>query len=213
MLSDLRRHGRFLVSFALGLLTALALYRMQALDRLLIFSVVFGLSYLILTVHLARGMDVETLRRRADLDDEGMIVIVPIVVGSVAISLIAILLTIRDPHSGFWLRPALALVSVPLGWVMIHTVMAFHYASLWYARGPDGREMRNLGFPGLAEDQDAQIWDFLYFSFTLGLAAQTADVTVLTTHARRITLIHSVFSFYYNAVLVALAVNAAASLG
>ena len=213
MLHDLRRHLRFLLSFALGLAVGLGAWRMQALDRLLLFSVTFCLCYLLLSGLLVRRMTVEIMRGHADRDDEGMSVIVPIAFGSVAISLVAILLTIRDPHSGFWLRPAFALASVPLGWAMIHTVMAFHYASLWYARRPDGREKRNLGFPGLPEGQDATIWDFLYYSFTLGMAAQTADVTALDSQARRITLLHSAFSFYYNTVLLALALNAALALG
>ncbi|ABL71725.1 DUF1345 domain-containing protein [Paracoccus denitrificans] len=213
MLQDLRRHLRFLLSFALGLAAGLALYRMQLVDRLLIFSVLFCAGYLVLTGLLMRGISAQILRGQADRDDEGMILIVPLAVGAVAISLAAILLTIRDPHAGIALRPVLALASVPLGWVMIHTVMAFHYASLWYARGPDGTEARGLGFPGLADGEDAGIWDFLYYSFTLGMAAQTADVTALTTRMRRVTLFHSAFAFFYNTVLLALAVNAAVSLG
>ncbi len=213
MLSDLRRHLRFLLSFGFGLAVGLGAWRMQALDRLLLFSVSFGLCYLLLTGFLIRRMTTAIMRRHADLDDEGMSVIVPIAFGSAAISLLANLLTIRDPDSGLWLRPVLALASVPLGWVMVHTVMAFHYASLWYARGADGRERRNLGFPGLAAGQDATIWDFLYYSFTLGMAAQTSDVTVLDSRARRVTLLHSAFAFFYNTVLLALALNAAISLG
>ena len=76
-----------------------------------------------------------------------------------------------------------------------------------------GQPGRGLGFPGLAEGQDAQLWDFIYYSFTIGLASQTADVSALSTRLRRITLVHSVFAFYYNTVVLALAVNAAASLG
>lgn len=213
MLHDLRRHLRFLLSFAIGLAIGLGAWRAQAVDRLLLFSVGFCSSYMLLTGLLIRRMTVEIMRGHADRDDEGMVVIVPIAFGSIAISLIAIVLTIRDPHSGLALRPALALASVPLGWAMIHTVMAFHYASLWYARRPDGRERRNLGFPGLGPDQDAMIWDFLYYSFTLGMAAQTADVTALDTQARRVTLVHSALSFYYNTVLLALGLNAAMALG
>lgn len=214
MLQDLRRHLRFLLSFALGLAAGLAFYRLQAVDRLLIFSVLFCAAYLALTGLLMRGTGAEELRRQADRDDEGMVLIVPLAGGAVAISLAAILLTIRDPHAGIALRPVLALASVPLGWAMIHTVMAFHYASLWYARGPDGTEARGLGFPGLAHGGgDAGIWDFLYYSFTLGMAAQTADVTAQSTRMRRVTLFHSAFSFFYNTVLLALAVNAAVSLG
>lgn len=213
MLADLRRHLRFLVGFACGLAAGLGLFRMAALDRLLVFSVTFCLIYLLLAGLLMRRVTASGLRAQADLDDEGMAVIVPVAMASVAISLVAILLTLRDPHGGSALRPALALASVPLGWAMIHTVMAFHYASLWYGRGSDGREARCLGFPGLEAGGDAQVWDFMYFSFTLGMAAQTADVTTLGTRIRRVTLAHSAFSFFHNTVLLALAVNAGVVLG
>ncbi|SMG44145.1 DUF1345 domain-containing protein [Paracoccus sp. J56] len=209
MLQDLRRHRRFLFSFALGLAAGLGLYRLQIVDRLLIFSVLFCTTYLVLTGLLMRGIDARAMRHQADSDDEGMVLIVPLAIGTVAISLVAILMTIRAPHAGLALRPALALAWVPLGWLMVHTVMGFHYARLWYGRGPHGTEARDLGFPGLAPQGDADIWDFLYYSFTLGMAAQTADVTALSTRMRRVTLFHSVFSFFYNTVLLALAVNAA----
>ena len=117
-----------------------------------------------------------------------------------------------------WLRVilplvALAILSVPLGWAMIHTVMAFHYASLWHAPAPGGGLARGLEFPGQGKGELAGIWDFIYYSFTLGMTAQTSDVAVTSTALRRVTIVHSGLSFFYNAVLVALTVNAAVSLG
>lgn len=206
MIPDLRHHLRFLAGFALGLLAGLGVWWVPVVDRLLLFSFTFSLTYLAMTAAMMRHVTPEFLRQRADLDDEGMPFITVIAAGSVAISLGAIWLTIRDPHAGLALRPVLAILSVPLGWAMIHTVMAFHYARIWYLR-----DARNLGFPGLTGD--AGIWDFLYYSFTLGMAAQTADVTTLDARARRVTMLHSAFAFYYNTVLLALAVNAGMSLG
>lgn len=212
MLGDLRHHYRFLLSFAIGLLAGLIIWWAPVVDRLLVFSFTFSLVYLLITAALTPTISADFLRGRADLEDEGMWLIALIAVGSVVISLIAIWLSIREP-AGLTLRPFLALLSVPMGWAMVHTVMAFHYASLWYAKAPDGHEVRNLGFPGIGPDQDADLWDFLYYSFTLGMAAQTADVTAMDTRARRLTLMHSGFSFFYNTVLLALALNAAMSLG
>ncbi|MBD9529034.1 DUF1345 domain-containing protein [Paracoccus sp. PAR01] len=209
MLSDLRRHQRFILSFLLGLAAGLGLYHLETVDRLLTFSVTFNQCYLVLTAVLMRRLTIDMLRGHADLDDEGMLLIVPLAMGSVAINLWAILQVTHDDHVG-WLRLGLALASVPLAWAMIHTVMAFHYASLWYARRPNGQETRCLQFPGLAPDGEARIWDFLYYSFVLGMTAQTADISTLNTRVRRITLVHSVFSFFHNTVLLALAVSAVA---
>ena len=52
----------------------------------------------------------------------------------------------------------------------------------------------------------------LYDSFTLGMTAQTSDIAVTTTDMRRVTLAHSALSFFYNAVIGALAVNAGMAL-
>lgn len=79
--------------------------------------------------------------------------------------------------------------------------------------GPTGPRCGDWAFPALPMAGDAGIWDFLYYSFTLGMAAQTADVTAQSTRMRRVALFHSAFSFFYNTVLLALAVNAAVSLG
>jgi uncharacterized membrane protein len=43
----------------------------------------------------------------------------------------------------------------------------------------------------------------------VGMTAQVSDVQVLTTPMRRVTLAHGVVSFFYNTVLLALAVNVA----
>ena len=42
------------------------------------------------------------------------------------------------------------------------------------------------------------------------MTAQVSDVEVRTTPLRRLTLMHGVVSFFYNTVLLALAVNTAA---
>lgn len=170
------------------------------MDRLLVFADSFCLIYLLMAWGLARHMSADDLRAHADDDDEGMWLIILMAGASVLLSIVAIVETISDPHGGFWGRPVLALISVPLGWAMIHTVMAFHYASLWYVprdRGEDDpAERRGLDFPGIGPGDEAEIMDFLYYSFVLGMTAQTSDTAVTNSAMRRTTLLHSVLSFF-----------------
>lgn len=55
-------------------------------------------------------------------------------------------------------------------------------------------------------------WDFLYFSFTIGVASQTADIGVSSVSMRKLVLLHSILSFLFNTTILALAINVGASL-
>ena len=55
-------------------------------------------------------------------------------------------------------------------------------------------------------------WDFLYFSFVVGMTSQVSDVAVASKSVRRIVLAHGIVSFLFNVTLLALVVNIAASL-
>lgn len=211
MLSDLRNHAIFLMAFGLGVLAALISYSLAGVDRLLIGADVFFIAYLVSVAIKSRELGPEALRRRGDVEDEGMPVIVCLCLAAVVVSLSAIVMTFRAQDHGFFYRPVLALLSVPLGWTAIHMVMAFHYAGLWYARTDEGQDAGGLDFPG--QPADPELWDFIYYSFTLGMTAQTSDVGVKTTHLRRITVLHGALSYFYNAVILALAVNLAVTLG
>lgn len=200
------RHGRFLIAFGLGVGAGLAAWALSVAPdfTLLAAADAFFLSYLALTARILGSTGPEDLRRHADQDDEGVALILILAALAVVVSVTAIFLVLNADASSFAARLA-ALVSLPLGWATIHTLVAFHYAHLHYRGDGPG-----LNFPGKG-DPDA--WDFLYASFTIGMAAQVSDVTVLTRPLRRAVLAHGVASFFYNTSILALAVNAAVSAG
>ena len=108
------------------------------------------------------------------------------------------------------LQLALALCGVLSGWLTLHTIAAFRYAHLYYARASHGggqADAGGLAFPGTSEPAT---WDFLYYSFVVGMTAQVSDVDVQSSRMRRLTLAHGIASFFFNTVLLALAVNVAA---
>lgn len=205
-----RRHRGFMASLLAGVLTGLCLFPLDVVDRLMIGADVMFALYLILMARTSRALDADSLRKRSAETDESMKIIVPIAVAAILISLYAIQQSLGAAHQGV-LRPLLALASVPLGWAMLHTLMAFHYAALWYARGDDGNDARGLQFAG--NPDEVGISDFIYYSYTLGMTAQTSDTAVSTQNLRRTTTVHAMISFFYNTVLLAIAVNAAVALG
>lgn len=194
------RHRRFVLAFLIGLaLAGAGLWAgLTPGAAVLVAANGFFLIYLAMMVHFIAGQSPDGLRRHAALSDEGVPLIAGLALCAVALSLTAIGHALS--RGAGW-EAALAIASVPLGWMTLHVLAAFHYAALWY-----GAEARGLDFPG-TEEPDA--WDFLYFSFTIGMTAQVSDVVISRAPLRRLALAHGVISFFYNTVIVALAVNAA----
>ncbi len=106
------------------------------------------------------------------------------------------------PHLAF------ALATVAGSWLLLPTVFALTYASMYY-RVAHGS---GLQFPGADASFKPDYGDFLYFSFTIAVAAQTADVNVATPALRRLVLVHSVLSFAFNTAILAFTINIAASM-
>ena len=204
------RHSRFFIAFSLGLLV-FALTRFWPLHeqmRILIGAVCFFAIYLTLMLRFTRTVTPAALRSRAAANDEGLPLILLLAAGSVAVSLSSIVLMLNGPGGGNLLERSLAFASVPLGWASLHTVVAFHYAHLFYRPDEDGEG--GLNFP---ETPEPGAWDFLYFAFGIGMTAQVSDVTASTMPMRQTILFHAIASFFFNTVILALAVNAAMTAG
>ncbi len=169
----------------------------------------FFFTYLVLLILFAARSTPESTMTHARAEDEGLSLIALLTLSAVGVALTAIVMVIRSAEALDGVQLAIAVISVPLGWATVHGSLALHYARLYYAEEDDGGSRKGLGFPC---DEDPDVWDFLYFSFVLGMTAQTSDVTVDGRRIRRSVLAHSVVSYFYNAVIIALAVNAAVQI-
>jgi uncharacterized membrane protein len=159
--------------------------------------------YLISTFPLLVRSDVARIRRRAAIVDEGGFAILVIVVGAALASLGGIVAQLGSGRAPSHL--ALATLTILLSWVLVHVIFALHYAHEFYAAKPRGG---GLTFPG---GEDPDYWDFLYFSLVIGMTSQVSDVAVTGRTIRRTVAAHGVVSFLFNAALIALTVNIAAS--
>ena len=61
------------------------------------------------------------------------------------------------------------------------------------------------------ETPEPDYWDFVYFSFVIGMTSQVSDVCVSSRRIRRTITAHGILSFFFNVALLALTVNIAAS--
>lgn len=94
-------------------------------------------------------------------------------------------------------------------WLLLHAGYAGFYASRYYEReAGDGTESPDVR-GGLEFPRDAKptATDFLYFSFSVGTSFAVSDVNVTTAAMRWHVMVHSVLSFFYNAVVLAAAIG------
>jgi uncharacterized membrane protein len=111
-------------------------------------------------------------------------------------------------------RVGLAGLTILCSWFMTHTMFALHYAHGYYSVADPAEDERSdvggLEFPGDCHEPD--YWDFLYFSFVIGMTFQTSDVAISRRKLRRLTLGHSILAFFFNTVILALSINIMAGL-
>ena len=215
-----RARPRVILAAALGVAVALVLpSEWRPATRALLGWDTALAVYLVLAVRLMWGCDDRRIRLRAALQDEGRFTILVLVVATALASLFAIVAELSAAHRGAW-ELVLAVVTILLSWVFMHTIFAFHYAHEYYgenrrgrnaaeAQGDGGNAARGgLNFPN--EDRP-DYWDFVYFSFVIGMTSQVSDVAVTSRPLRRLVAAHGVVSFVFNVALLALTVNIAAS--
>ncbi len=165
------------------------------------------LVYLAAVFPLMAGADGAHIRRRSVLLDEGRIAILVLTAGAALASLAGIVMELIDKDAARqpW-HLGIAVVTLALSWALIHTIFALHYAHEFYAERR--HERGGLAFPG---NDEPDYWDFLYFSLVIGMTSQVSDVGVTAKAIRRTVSAHGVVSFVFNAALLALTVNIAAS--
>ena len=208
LLRIVRIRPRLFISLGIGALVTAVLTVFtdwRTATRLLVGWDLYVGLYLALVAHLMSGAEIERIRARAAVEDEGQFAILMLTVVAALASLGAIF---SELGIGAGRRPAhvvLAALTILLSWAFIHTIFALHYAHEFYDEDIGG----GLAFPGGETEPD--YWDFVYFSFVIGMTSQVSDVGVTHKEIRRTVAAHGVVSFVFNAALLALTVNIAAS--
>jgi uncharacterized membrane protein len=100
---------------------------------------------------------------------------------------------------------ALAIGTVILSWLVLHTMFTMHYAHLFYRREHGEKIAGGLVFPEGQFEPD--FLDFAYFSFVIGMTSQVSDVQINSREIRRMALLHGIVSFGFNTAVLALSIN------
>jgi len=168
--------------------------------------------YVVLAAIMMIRSDSHHMRRRAQLQDDGQLVILVLVVVASVASLAAIageLAVVKDMHGLLrTLHVTLAGVTVLTSWAFIQVMFALHYAHDFYAA------LCRSTAPGLEFPQEPHpdYGDFFYFAAVIGTSGQTADVSFTSKPMRRVGTLHCILAYLFNTTVLALLINIGASL-
>jgi len=207
-------HPRLLLSVAVGAAAATLGPHISGPVARALFGWNVGVWFYLVSIALAMARaDRSDVKRVAVRQAEGIFaVLVVVTIGAVAsVGAIAYELAAAKAAGGArhaWPHLAFAMVTVVGSWLLVPTLFTLSYASVYYGMQPGG----GLAFPSQQPAFEPDYVDFGYYAFTIAVAAQTADVATTSREMRRLTLIQSVLAFAFNASVLALSINIAASL-
>lgn len=112
---------------------------------------------------------------------------------------VELLLLRNDPEWGVAVK-VVAVWTMLLSWALFHWGYANLYARAYRRAGT----VRPLEFPG---GEEPGLADFVYFSFTTAATFAASDVSVMTRRMRWTVIWHSTLSFFFNSLIIVLAIN------
>jgi uncharacterized membrane protein len=152
------------------------------------------------------------IKERARIEDERKRTVLLLGSASAVAVLVALGVELHQakllPPARAGLHVALATATIVLAWFFMNTLFALHYAHEYYAHGDTG-PAGGLRFPG---EEEPDYWDFVYFSFVVGMTFQVSDVAVESRVLRRLVVAHGALAFFFNVGVLALAINIAAGM-
>jgi uncharacterized membrane protein len=171
----------------------------------------FGVYFAVILIQLPK-LTADFLRKRADEEDPPVTAILLVTALVIAVAAVELFLALNGNGPQRIAHVVIGMLSVVLGWSAVHAMAAMHYAYEYYqapekddGAAADSGQRGGLDFPGNEEPDGIA---FLYFSYTIGTTAQVSDVAASSNAMRKRILIHMLFSYLFNTVIIAAAVNA-----
>lgn len=166
-----------------------------------------AILFLISCIPLLSTREARVIREHAEQNDANRHVLLA-VTGIVMGILLTAIAAEAVGHNPQPFTKALIIATLALAWLFSNSVYALHYAHLAYTKPTVG--CVGLEFP---RTRDPVYWDFIYFSFTCGMAFATSDVQITETHMRKTVTIHCLAAFAFNIGVLAFTINVLGSSG
>ena len=205
-------HPRLIISVVLGIVVyVISPQSLRGLTRGLFAWNVAVWSFICLMSWQMLRANHDSVRKISERDDENALGILAILSIAATASLAAIVfeLATSEKLSGgiLALQYAITVATVVGSWCLVGIIFTVHYARMFYTASPEQRPLR---FPD--DEQKPDYWDFLYFSLTIAVAAQTSDVSVMNRSMRKAVIAQSVLAFVFNVAILGFSINVSAGL-
>jgi uncharacterized membrane protein len=205
------RHRLVFANLVGGLCFLILPTTLSLLTRFVVSWNLLAWIYLVLLWMLMLQKTNKDIHHTACKQDESAATVLMLVSVGAMVSLLVIFLELSTAKQSIGLTKivhfALTFSTLIGAWLLVPTAFAIHYAHLFYL-SPSTK--KPVVFPD--GNLEPSYWDFIYFSFTIAVASQTADIAINTTQARKLVTLQSILSFVFNISILGLCINVSASL-
>ena len=165
------------------------------------------------TIYCARvwfvssSMDARTTELHATSEDDSRVVADITLLAACVASLVAVgLALLKAAQTGGAAQAVftgVAVLSVVMSWVLVHTVFTLRYGHLFY---------EHRGGIDFHDESDPTYRDFAYVAFTIGMTYQVSDTELNSRAIRSTALRQALLSYLFGAVIIAMTINVVAGL-
>jgi uncharacterized membrane protein len=164
---------------------------------------VAALVFLASIAPLLRRSEAKGIRKAARDNDANRTVLLGLTGMTMVVILVAVAKELQSKSD--MLAVALVIATLILAWLFSNVIYALHYAHLFYSDcDGDGKDAGGIDIPDCKEPN---YWDFIYFSFTLGMTFQTSDVDITSRTVRMVSLGQCLAAFVFNLGVLAFTIN------
>ena len=159
--------------------------------------------YLVWIWATIRRMDAPTTKVHAYREDPTRtmsdVLLVVASVASLIVTMFVLVLTSSEGSVEKDILGGVAILSVVLSWLLIHTLYTLRYAVLYYSGQQGGIDFN--------QEEPPAYGDFAYLAFTIGMTFQVSDTNVGASAIRMAAIKHALLSYLFGAVILATLVN------
>lgn len=182
--------------------------RSGLVEHLLVGFVVFGLAFAVPLLTTVLRADAATTRRHVAGEDPGPRTSDLRILGAGLLGLagVAVLLVGGGgDRATEVVDGVIAVATVAVGWLCVHTIYTLRYARLYYSSPQPCIDFNQHDEPRYS--------DFAYFAFNLGMTYQVSDNNLLDSGIRRVVLGHCLLAYVFGTVVIASALNLVVGIG